>query len=36
MARQTKLGAEIDELESEVGARKAQLTQMRHAIAISD
>jgi hypothetical protein len=36
MARQTRLGTEIDELESEVGARKAQLTQMRHAIAISD
>ena len=35
MAHQTRLSAEIDELESEVGARKTQLTQMRHAIAIS-
>ena len=35
MARQTKLNAEIDELESEIAARKAQMTQMRHAIAIS-
>ena len=35
MARQAKLNAEIDELESEIVARKAQLTQMRHAIAIS-
>lgn len=35
MARQAKLNAEIDELESEIAARKAQLTQMRHAIAIS-
>jgi hypothetical protein len=36
MTRQTEIGAEIDELESEVGARKAQLTQLRHAIAVSD
>ena len=34
-ARQAEIGAEIDELESEVGARKVQLTQLRHAIAIS-
>jgi hypothetical protein len=36
MTRQTRLGSEIDELESEVGARKAELTQMQHAFAISD
>jgi hypothetical protein len=35
MARQAKLNAEIDELESEIAARKAQLTQVTHAIAIS-
>jgi hypothetical protein len=35
MARQAKLNAEIDELESEIAARKAQLTQVPHAIAIS-
>ena len=35
MAQQTQLNAEIDGLESEVNARKVELTQTRHAIAIS-
>ena len=34
--RQTKIGMELDELESDVSARKTQLTQQRHAIAIND
>ena len=34
--KQSEIGAEIDEMESEVSARKAQLTQLRHAIAVSD
>jgi len=36
VAKQNRLGAEIDELESEVSARKAQLSQLRHAIAVND
>ena len=35
MRRQTEISAELDELESEVSARKAQLTQLHHEIAIS-
>jgi hypothetical protein len=35
MAQQTQLNTEIDGLESEVSARKAELAQTRHAIAIS-
>ena len=35
MTHQAEVSAEIDALESEVDARKAQLTQLRHAIAIS-
>ncbi len=34
--RQSQLGAELDELEADVSARKAQLSQQRHAIAIND
>lgn len=35
MAQQTQLNTEIDGLELEVSARKAELAQTRHAIAIS-